>query len=212
MKKGLKFITIDIEGDISSKICRQHFKEDTLFRDPNTQAWLCSFYNGRNHKAFGVRLPRSPRKFRSKITGNIESTVHGYHNRSNIFQYGVIDCGNSEFNTDYITFLKEIAKILNYCFKNKIVVFFKGFKLGTKRDAYDKEIINTLMKKYNIPCRKECMIDINKIIPNFYMPPTHMQKGQRTDNQSYMNNAIKHNLEDSKKLWEAVNKHLSTDQ
>ena len=45
------------------------------------------------------------------------------------------------------------------------------------------------------------MIDINKMIPNFYMAPTHTQKGQRTDNQTYMNNAILHNLEDSKNLW-----------
>lgn len=206
--KKLKYITIDLEGDISSKICRQHFTEDTLFRDPNTLCWLCSFYNGHEHKAFGIRLPRSPRKFRSKRTGNIESTVHGWHFRDNIFQYGVIDCGNSKFKSDYITFLKEIAKILNYCFKNKIVVLFKGFKLGGKNDAYDKEIITSLMSKYKIPCRTECMIDVNKVINNFYMPPTHMQKGQRCDNQSYMNNAILHNLADSKVLWESIDKHL----
>lgn len=206
--KKIKFITIDIEGDVSSKICRQHFKEDTLFRDPNTICWLCSFYNGRSHKSFGIRLPRYPRKFHSKVSGNVESTVHGWHFRDNVFQYGVIDCGNSEFKSDYVTFLKEIAKILNYCFKNKIVVFFKGFQMCGKSDAYDREIITTLMKKYNIHCRTECMIDINKVIPNFYMPTTHLQKGQRTDNQSYMNNAIKHNLEDSQKLWEAIDKHL----
>lgn len=206
--KKIKFITIDVEGDISSKICRQHFTQDTLYRDPNTIMWLCSFYNGRSHKSFGIRLPRYPRKFHSKVTGNVESTVHGWHFRDNIFQYGVNDCGNSEFKSDYVTFLKEIAKIINYCFKNKIVVFFKGFQMCGKSDAYDKEIISSLMTKYNIPCRTECMIDINKVIPNFYMPPTHKQKGQRCDNQSYMNNAIKHNLEDSKVLWECIDNHI----
>lgn len=205
--KKIKFITIDVEGDISSKICRQHFTQDTLYRDPNTIMWLCSFYNGRSHKSYSVRLPRYPRKFRSKITGNIENTLFGWHFRDNIFQYGVKDCGNSEFKSDYVNFLKEIAKILNYCFKNKIVVFFKGFQMCGKRDEYDKEIITTLMSKFNIPCRKECMIDINKVIPNFYMPATHMQKGQRTDNQTYMNNAIKHNLEDSNILWHSIRNH-----
>ena len=51
--KRYKFITIDIEGDISSRICRDNFTEDTLYRDPNTITWLCSFYNGKVHKAMG---------------------------------------------------------------------------------------------------------------------------------------------------------------
>lgn len=64
--KRYKFITIDIEGDISSRICRDNFTEDTLYRDPNTITWLCSFYNGKDHKAMGIRLPHEPRKFRSQ--------------------------------------------------------------------------------------------------------------------------------------------------
>ena len=51
--KRYKFITIDIEGDVSSRICRDNFTEDTLYRDPNTITWLCSFYNGKVHKAMG---------------------------------------------------------------------------------------------------------------------------------------------------------------
>ena len=51
---------------------------------------------------------------------------------------------------------------------------------------------------------KECLVDIYDEYPSFYMNPTHSQKGQRTENQIWMNNAIKHNLEDSKELWNAI--------
>ena len=45
--KRHKFVTIDLEGDISTKMCQAHFTEDTLYRDPNTIIWLCSFYTGK---------------------------------------------------------------------------------------------------------------------------------------------------------------------
>jgi hypothetical protein len=40
------------------------------------------------------------------------------------------------------------------------------------------------------------------------MAPTHAQKGQKTDNQTYMDNAILHNLEDSKNLWTEIDKKM----
>lgn len=208
MKRN-KFITIDIEGDISSHICRENFTEDTLYRDPNTIIWLCSFYNGKQHNGMGIRLLQEPRTFRSPRTGNIESTIHGWHNRCNEFKYGINDFGIVENNADYRRFLEAIAEVLNYCHENKIIVFFKGFKMNGKSDAYDREQINTLMKKFDIDCHTECMVDINDIVPNFYMAPTYAQKGQRTDNQSYMDTAVIHNMEDSKKLWLEIDKKMS---
>lgn len=206
--KKIKFIALDIEGDIASRICRQHFSESTLYRDPNTLVWLCSFYNGRTHKSMGIRLPRRPRKFLSPRTGEMESTVNGWHDSKNVFNYGVEDFGNSDNIVNYYNFLREIAKVINYCYKNKIIVFFKGFKMNGRSDAYDKEQIDTLMSKYGIACSTECMIDINDKCSNFYLAPTHRQKGQRCDNQSYMDNGILHNLEDSKSLWLAINDRI----
>lgn len=207
--KKIKFITIDIEGDVASSICRQHFTESTLYRDPNSIIWLCSFYNGITHKKIGIRLPARPRKFRSPKKGTIESTVNGYHFSDNKFNYGVEDFGNSADSMDYTNFLTEIAKVINYCFRNKIIVFFKGFTMGDKSDAYDREQIDTLMSKYGIECRTECMIDINDKCSNFYMEQTHRQKGQRNNsNQTYMDQGILHNLEDSKKLFEAINDRI----
>ena len=206
--KRYKFITIDIEGDISSRICRDNFTEDTLYRDPNTITWLCSFYNGKDHKAMGIRLPHEPRKFRSPRKGTIESTVFGWHNPTNQFNYGITDYGTSENTAEYRTFLEAIAKVINYCYHHKIIVFFKGFKMNGKNDAYDREQIDRLMKKYGIECNTKCMIDINQMISNFYMAPTHAQKGQKTDNQTYMDNAILHNLEDSKNLWLEIDKKM----
>lgn len=203
--KKIKFITIDLEGDISSKICRGNFSSDTLFRDPNTLIWLCSFYNGRTHKSMGIRLPARPRKFKSPRTGKIVSTVNGWHFGDNKFNYGVEDFGNSADSMDYTNFLTEIAKVINYCYHNKIIIFFKGFTMDGKSDEYDKEQIDTLMERYGIDCRTECMVDINDKCSNFYLAPTHRQKGQRTDNQSYMDNAVIHNMEDSKSLWLAIN-------
>lgn len=204
--KKIKFITIDIEGDIASSICREHFTEDTLYRDPNSIIWLCSFFNGRTHKSMGIRLPTRPRKFLSPRTGEIVSTVNGWHFGDNKFNYGVEDFGSSENVSDYTNFLYEIASVINYCYHNKIIIFFKGFTMNGKSDEYDKEQIDTLMERYGIDCRTECMIDINKKTQNFYLAPTHQQKGQRTTNQQYMDNGILHNMEDSKKLFEAINK------
>lgn len=203
-----RFITIDIEGDISSRICRDNFTEDTLYRDPDTIIWLCSFYNGKGHMAMGIRLPHEPRKFISPRKGTVESTVSGWHNPTNQFKYGIADYGTSENVIEYRNFLEAIAKEINYGSKNKIPVFFKGFKMNGKTDAYDREQLDRLMKKFGIECNTECMIDVNKIIPDFYMAPTHAQRGQWTDNQSYMDNAILHNLEDSKNLWLEIDKKM----
>ena len=186
--KRHKFVTIDLEGDISSEMCQEHFTEDTLYRDPNTIIWLCSFSNGKRHYGMGIRLPQVPRKFLSPRKGTIENTIHGWHNASNEFKYGIKDFGTSENNEDYRQFLEAIAEVLNYCYENKIIVFFKGFKKNGKNDAYDREQIKTLMKKFDIVCHTQCMVDINAIVPNFYMAPTRLQRGQNTDNQTYMDN------------------------
>lgn len=207
--KRHKFITIDIEGDISSKMCREHFTEDTLYRDPNTIIWLCSFYNGTQHNGIGIRLPKEPRTFISPKKGTTESTIYGWHNRCNIFKYGIKDFGTSESLDEYRKFLESIASVLNYCYTNKIIVFFKGFKKNGKNDAYDREQINTLMKKFDIDCHTECMVDINVVVPNFYMAPTYAQKGQRTSNQQYMDTAVIHNMDDSKTLWLEIDKIMS---
>ena len=61
-----KFITIDIEGDISSRICRDNFTEDSLYRDTDTVMWLCSFYTGNESIAYGIRLPPTPRRYFEK--------------------------------------------------------------------------------------------------------------------------------------------------
>ena len=65
-----KFVTIDIEGDISSEYCREDFTEDTLYRDPNTIMWLCSFYTGNESIAYGIRLPPTPRHYFSPRNEN----------------------------------------------------------------------------------------------------------------------------------------------
>lgn len=200
-----KFITIDIEGDISSKFCREDFTEDTLYRDPNTIMWLCSFYDGNTHIVYGIRLPPTPRHYLSPRKGIIESTMQ-YHEQKNVFPKEVHDCGYCINEADYRKFLEAIANVINHCYDKGYNVYFKGYKEKDKRDSYDKEIISTLMNKYNIDCHTECLVDIYDEYTSFYMNPTHSQKGQRTDNQSWMNNAIKHNLEDSKNLWEAIHR------
>lgn len=200
-----KFITIDIEGDISSKFCREDFTEDTLFRDPDTIMWLCSFYDGNKSIAYGIRLPPRPRHYFSPRKSIIESTMQ-YHEQTNVFPKEVHDCGSCVNEADYRKFLELIAKVINHCYDKGYDVYFKGYKEKGRRDAYDKEIISGYMNKFNIDCHTECLVDIYDEYPSFYMNPTHSQKRQRTDNQSWMNNAIKHNLEDSKELWEAINR------
>lgn len=209
MMKIDKYVTIDIEGDNSSKFCREDFTENTLYRDPDTIMWLCSFYDGIGHEAYGIRLHPIPRHYYSPVKGIIESTME-YHEQTNVFPSNVKDCGSCINAEDYRKFLLNIAEKINYYSKNHIPVFFKGYKQIVKgilrSDAYDREVIGSLMKKYSIDCNTNCLIDVNDCFPNFWMKPTHSQKGQRTDNQSWMNNGIRHNLEDSKNLWEAIHR------
>lgn len=198
-----KFITIDIEGDISSSKCHLDFTEDTLYRDPDTIMWLCSFYTGNEHIAYGIRLRPTPRQYLSPRYECWKSTEQ-YHEQTNVFPPNVKDCGSCINEEDYRKFLECIAKVINHCYDKGYKVYFKGYKEGHKRDSYDREIISGYMNKFNIDCHTECLIDVNDCFTNFWMKSTHSQKGQRTDNQSWMNNAIKHNLEDSKNLWEAI--------
>ena len=213
MLKIDKFVTIDIEGDISSKYCREDFTEDTLYRDPNTVMWLCSFYNGVEHKAYGIRLKPTPRHYYSPVKGIMESTLT-YHEQTNVFPNGVKDCGSCiNDSIDYRNFLVNIADEINYYYNNRIPVFFKGYKAKIKgiwkSDSYDRNIIDSLMKKYSIDCHTKCLIDVNDYFNDFCtILNTHQQKGQRTDNQSWMNNGIKHNLEDSKELWLTISRKI----
>lgn len=211
-----KYLTIDLEGDISSKICQQHFTEDTMFRDPNTISWLCSFTSdtGRT-RTIGIRLPSQPRKFISLTTGREENTIHGWHNQSNNFGNfeDLLDCGSSENENDYIKFLTNIAQVLNNCYNHNVKVYFKGFKKVLSDgichvDHYDRCQINTLMKKYNIPCHTEVLVDVFEEFPKFYMGYTISQKHQNTDNQSYMLRAIEHNRQDSELLSKELKKYL----
>lgn len=200
-----KFITIDIEGDISTSKCHLDFTEDTLYRDPNTIMWLCSFYVGNKSIAYGIRLPSIPREYFSPRYECWKSTEQ-YHEQTNVFPKEVHDCGSCINEADYRKFLEAIANVINYCYDKGYKVYFKGYKEKGKRDAYDREIISGYMNKFNIDCHTECLVDVYDEFPVFWMSPTYQQKGQSTDNQSWMNNGIKHNLEDSKNLWEAIHR------
>lgn len=205
----MKYLTIDIEGDISSKLCREYFTKENLWRDPDTITWLCSFASDEDKiLTFGTLLPSRPREFLSPVDNQIHNTVWGYHNQSNKFPNSLdfIDCGRYE--VDYTIFLKNIASVLNSAYKNNVPVYYKGFKCGNQIDHYDYNQIKNLMDKYNIDCHYEVMIDIFDKIHNFWMPNTFPQKKQHTDNQSYMLNAIKHNREDATLLANTIKNRI----
>ena len=200
-----KFITVDIEGDISTSKCHLDFTEDTLYRDTNTIMWLCSFYTGNGHIAYGIRLPSIPRQYFSPRYECWKSTEQ-YHEQTNVFKFGVKDCGSCVNLEDYRKFLEAIANVINHCYDKKYKVYFKGYKEKGKRDAYDREIISCCMSKFNIECHTECLVDVYDEFPGFWMSSTHPQKRQSTENQDWMDNGIRHNLEDSENLWEAINR------
>ena len=200
------FITIDIEGDISSAKCHLDFTEDTLYRDPDTIMWLCSFYTGNEQIAYGIRLPPAPRQYFSPKYKCWKSTEDGWHNPDNKFPKEVTDCGSCINEADYIKFLEAISSVINHCYDKGYKVYFKGYKEKGKRDSYDREVISKYMKKYNIDCHTECLVDVYDEFPYIWMKPTHRQRNQNTNNQDWMNNGIRHNLEDSKELWEAINR------
>ena len=198
-----KFITIDIEGDISTSKCHLDFTEDTLYRDPNTIMWLCSFYTGNESIAYGIRLPSTPRQYFSPMYECWKSTEQ-CHEQTNVFPPNVKDCGSCINEEDYRKFLEAIADVINHCYDKGYKVYFKGYKEKGKSDAYDREIISGYMNKFNIDCHTECLVDVYDEFPGFWMKKTSPQKGQSTENQDWMNNGIRHNLEDSKNLWEAI--------
>lgn len=199
-----KFITVDIEGDISTSKCHLDFTEDTLYRDPNTIMWVCSFYTGNEHIAYGIRLPSTPRQYFSPRYECWKSTEQ-YHEQTNVFPPNVKDYGSCINAEDYRKFLEAIANVINHCYDKGYKVYFKGYKEKGRRDAYDREIISSYMNKFNIDCHTECLIDVYDEFPGFWMNKTSPQKGQSTENQDWMNNGIRHNLEDSKNLWKAIN-------
>lgn len=123
-----------------------------------------------------------------------------------MFKFGVKDCVACINDVDYRKFLEAIADVINHCYEKGYKVYFKGYKEKGKRDSYDREIISSYMKKYNIDCHTECLVDVYDEFSYIYMKHTHSQKGQSTENQEWMDNGIKHNLEDSRELWVAINR------
>ena len=198
---------IDIEGDGLSKVYnRQVFKEWPYF-DSETRIWCITFANKRRTLTYACKLPEEPRKLPHTYVknGNICDTTIAVHEKDSVMpaQLTIRSKGRTikEF-VDYKEFLQAIADHLTEC----KVIHFKGFAEGDKHHPYDAALLKANFDKYGIkyePCLFGRMRAVF-IVNGWKHTAPQAKAGEWIDNQEYLYNAVKHNIEDAIQLADII--------
>lgn len=199
--KAHKFITLDVEGDASASQCRTLFPDANHF-DPNTIPWCVTFCNEHSVITYVYKLPNHTREY---IVNGQKSGIHTktYHLDSTKIPVGkysftydkksytstIVECTSVE------ELMQKVSLVLQTCQSKNIICYCKPFY----GHLYDKDLLTCRFAYYNIST--ECL-DI--IEPYHCFIESYKQQNQLTDNQTFMNNGIRHNVVDCVKLYEHV--------
>lgn len=197
----MKYLTIDIECDISSKLCRELFQNNN-HRDPNSRMWIYTItYNNNGINKSISKICKLPQQPRVVIGDNgIKKSTGIYHDSTNVINKEIFDSKIIEFD-DYNKYINALHADIEWIKQNNLPLFFYGWydNKNNIHDDYDYEMIKSIFTNYSIDTSVlDCMINVNRKF-GIRKPFTTSQikKGQYIPNQEYMNIAIKHNIEDS---------------
>ena len=199
------FITLDIEGDASANQCRSLFPDANHF-DPNTIPWCITVVNDTSAITCVCKLPDKPREYivNDKPSGIYTKTLHE--------QSTIVPIGNINFTFEGIQYkskliecksvkelMMKVSLVLQVCQSKNMTCYCKPYY----EYQYDRDLLSLRFADYNID--PHCL-DVIKPYHCFF--DSYMQQMQYCDNQTFMNNGIRHNIVDAVKLYECVKKDL----
>lgn len=190
----MKLVTIDIEGDaLVAEINQRLFPEGGHY-DPDTRLWCITFTDDKGTDTYVCKLPTQPRQGRKahhKAATKVPKEING-HKVTEV--------------TDYWSFLNTIYLLLKLYKLSGYKICFKGYG----KYNYDKDMLEIVFKKFNIDTDVlDCLINVYKAtVGRWKESPKQVKKGEYIPNQQYMNNGIKHNIEDSIQLYNIVREYV----
>lgn len=199
--KANKFITLDIEGDASASQCRTLFPDANHF-DPYTIPWCFTVTSDKHTITYVCKLSDKPREYiiNCKPSGIFTKTRHDTGT--------VVPIGNITFSYEGLQYKSEIIEcnsvkelmlkaslILQVCKTKNMTCYCKPFY----GHLYDKDLLSVRFDDYNID--KDCLSIIQ---PYHCFIDSYKQANQLCDNQTFMNNGIRHNVVDCVKLYEHI--------
>ena len=194
MKRN-EFKTIDIEGDgLAAQINQKLFLEGNHF-DPGTIIWCVTVCDqDYNTTTLVHKLPDKPRPVKD---GYWTKAVHYASSKvpESVDGHKVI-----EF-TDMKDFLREVCSAI---YGSK--VYCKAYVSGDKVYNYDRTVLDANIDRYG--CLGHTVTrNIEAVrVDNWKRTYNQVKPGQWIDNEQYMINGIRHNIEDAIQLAEKINR------
>lgn len=189
-----EFKTIDIEGDgLAAQINQKLFPEGNHF-DPETIIWCVTVCDQDcNTTTFVHKLPNKPRPVKD---GYWTKAVHYESSKvpESVDGHKVIEY------TDMKDFLRDVCSAI---YGSK--VYCKGYVSGDKIYNYDRTVLDANIDRYN--CLGHTVTrNIEAVrVDNWKRTYNQVKPGQWMDNEQYMTNGIRHNIEDAIQLAEKIN-------
>jgi hypothetical protein len=189
-----EFKTIDIEGDgLAAAINQKLFPEGNHF-DPGTIIWCVTVCDqDYNTITFVHKLPDTPRPVKD---GYSTKAVHYKSSKvpESVDGHKVIEYTNMK------DFLRDICSEI---YGSK--VYCKGYVSGNTVYNYDRTVLDANIDRYG--CIGHTVTrNIEAVrVDNWKRTYSQIKPGQWIDNQTYMINGIRHNIEDAVQLAEKIN-------
>lgn len=191
-----KFVTFDMEGDSLSRDVNQRLFPEPPHYDPETRIWCATMYNGTRTMTYVCKLPAEPRTLPD---GTRTKAVH--------YEYAAIpwqvDGHHVTGFETYTGLLSNLYCALNWAYQSGITVYFRGYGMYD----YDYDTLKRIFQEREIPTDVlECMVNFNKVHTGYVWANTAAQvsTGRFVNNQQYMINGIRHNIQDSIQLYNII--------
>lgn len=218
-------VTMDIEGDARNKDINQAMFPTGCHFDPGTIPWCVtfthwsSFRNNYRTTTLVCKLSDKPRKYPNPfyIRGRLYTDTGIYHEKSSKVDSNVLSNEPSKYcnNIGRHVFVLNDYKLFLYAVMSELIsninaydyIYSKPYKDGTgKRYNYDKICIMNALRNHASRNKHYAYLDerVNPIWDKMrtWQPkdwdPTSPQV--HANNEIYMNNGIRHNIEDTEQL------------
>lgn len=187
-----------MNGDgVHRKYNQSIFPEGNHF-DPNTTIWCVTFCSNLDYsRTYFKKLPDiDHRRNVIRPDGTIWGKVNSYHNpESQPYDYSDKTKFCNYSDRTYEDFLRAIARYIQSFKDEGDVIYYKSYVDYT----YDKDLLTVNFNKYNIDT--DCLSCLQAI--NIRTPSTWEQV-KDPNNEKFMNNGIRHNIEDAYILCKCI--------
>lgn len=192
-------ITFDLEGDALKPCFNNQVFPNGNHYDPDTRLWCATFYNGKQTLTYVCKLPEQTRKLPRPYrlnNGDICWYTRSYHLKTTKVPTSLNNHRIIEIE-DYGRFIHTIAETLDKLHNLGHDICFKAY--GSY--WYDRDVLRDNFAKFGIHCNAK----IRGVNPsNWQDNHTRSRTAVNKDNQTFMNDAIIQNIEDTVKLFELI--------